>query len=84
MPDRDISIYASLLKKYFDDYKNERNATNTYKIWVKISIAINHTNVIWNGKYITYSVLFQFCPPKVRLVLFASNLIRMPKMRRLR
>ena len=45
---------------------------------------INHTNVILNIKYITYSVLFQLCPPKVLPVSFASNLSRIPKRKCLR
>ena len=40
---------------------------------------INDTNIILNGKYITYSILFKFCPPKVCPVPFASDLISMPK-----
>ena len=45
---------------------------------------INHTNLIINDKYINYSVLLQLCLPKVLLVPFASNLIRMSKLRCLR
>ena len=43
---------------------------------------INDTNVILNGKYITYPILFQFCLPKVIPVTFASKLMSIPKMRR--
>ena len=37
----------------------------------------NDTNLILNGKYITYSIWFRLCLPKVLPVPFASNLIRM-------
>ena len=43
---------------------------------------IDQTNIILNGKYITYSVLFQICVPKLFLIPFARSLIRMPKLRR--
>ena len=38
---------------------------------------IDDTNVILNGKYITYSVWFRLCLPKFRPVPFARDLIRM-------
>ena len=43
---------------------------------------IDHTNIILNGIYIAYSVLFLVYLPKFHPVPFASNLIRMPKLRR--
>ena len=44
---------------------------------VKHINGIDDTNIILNGKYITYSVWFRFCPPKVCPVLFESDLIMM-------
>ena len=44
---------------------------------------IDETNIILNDKYIIYSVLFRFFLPKVRPVPFASNLIRIPNLKRL-
>ena len=43
---------------------------------------IYQTNVILNGIYIPYYLLFRLSLPKARLVPLASNLIRMPKLRR--
>ena len=40
---------------------------------------IDDTNVILNGKYITYSVLFQLCSPSATPVPFSRNLISIPK-----
>ena len=37
---------------------------------------IDNTNLILNGKYITYSVLLQLFLPNVRPVLFVSDPIR--------
>ena len=43
---------------------------------------IDQTNIILNAIYINYSVLLQFPLPNIDPVLLASNIIRMPKLRR--
>ena len=50
MPDRDIGIFASSFFKSFGGNKNKINASNNYKLWVKISMKSIYKNVILNGK----------------------------------
>ena len=47
-----------------------------------VFIIFDETNIILNGKWISYSVLFRFFIVNFFHVTFASNLIRMQKLRR--
>ena len=64
--------------------ENKRNASNNDELWVKLINEMDNKNLILNGKKITYSIFFQFCLPKVWPIPFLSDLIRIPKLRRLR
>ena len=80
MPDCVIGIFSASFLSFGEDkikYMQETIISN----WGDIN-EIDHTNIILNGMYINYSVLCQFSLPNLCPVPLASNIIRMPKLRR--
>ena len=76
--DCDIGIFASLFLNILETIKVKEMQVTIISYGLNIN-EIDDTKVILYGNYITYSVLFRLCIPKVCPVPFASELIMIPK-----